>query len=279
MTRSRANKGWLVVIAALTVAALATWVWSWRRDTLIESIANLLFFVIPAGVALYHEAKKHSLAVFLFAARTKSIFVNPLISWQLSTNLQGSDITKETIAQITDRFLAKSSRDYRVEVTKVNSFRSQVVIDPGPTLDISFIPITPTHNDLDSDVDAASLRILIKNYRIGYRQAAHVIEKEVMPALEEVVDLVKPDRKAFSLTINYDKAKNPFFGFYVANLPPEVVSKFTIVLNLDAVRKGDTARISENKLTINSTSHTNLTSLALEFLAFNDSLREELGNA
>jgi len=101
----------------------------------------------------------------------------------------------------------------------------------------------------------------------------------IAPALEVISSVVTSSERKYSLSIDFDKSANPFFGLYIANIPPEIVADFSIRLNLNSLGHNTNVLISEKKVAINTDSQRTLEDLALEFLAFEYSSAEYLSNA
>src|SRR6185503_11535923 len=127
-----------------------------------------------------------------------------------------------------------------------------VYISSGPTLEIIFSPSRPSPVHELGDQELPYIQVSIKNYRVGYAQAEYVIRREIAPILETITSTTQNVDTRYSLVIDYDKNKNPFFGLYIAQLPPEAIAKFSIRLAVNSHSLKDTVQISESQVSIST---------------------------
>ena len=144
--------------------------------------------------------------------------------------------------------------------------------------EITYTPPRPTPVYEMGDETLPYIRVSIKNYRVGYAQTEYAIRREIAPILETIANVTQDVDTRYSLIIEFDKNKNPFFGLYIAQLPPESVSKFSIRLSIADYSPNDTVLISESQVAINTRTQASLQDLAIEFLSFSSSLQEHLSS-
>jgi hypothetical protein len=279
MNTSKTSSIVLIVLGSLLLVALVIWlsILIEASKSPIEILAGLVSTVLPAAALFYSQLQKRSIRFFLFANRISGLLNDHVLTWRLSAKLTGDHIQPSSIDKIIQDITEELSHQFTIDTKRINKFSTLIFIDPGPTLEISYVfPEADDTENYGLEDSRASLKILIRNYRIGYRQASHIIRKEVVPILEGISRSVKPAEQKFTFDIDFDRKRNPFWGLYITSIPAEIVSSFFVRLQVNAYSKNETVLISESKLTINTESETALQNLALEFLAFDSGLRERL---
>lgn len=179
---------------------------------------------------------------------------------------------EETIQNLRQKWTASSGP----KISRISPYDTIVEIPSGPTLHIAYLTERSYDSEsLDSD---PSLHIAINNYRVGYRQATRVLRREIVPVLELITETVRATTETYSLRLDFDGGRNPFFGLYLAHLSPGIVSQFHIRLVINDPASTGTVQISESQLAINTHSWNAMQNLAAEFLAYAPQLRGRLSN-
>jgi hypothetical protein len=269
---------WFLVLAIVSGLSALTVALGTKNTSALETFGWIMGAVLPALMWLYGQAQKRSIRVFLFTNYLRSLFSTRALTWNLSATLQSEDITPTTLESIVQKLIELEGDRTTVTWKRISDYNTIVDITPGPSLDINYSPTSPPYDDV-RESNLPYLQISIKNYRVGYRQASHAIRREIIPILEKITSVLRTAESKYSLVVDFDKDNNPFFGLFVAKIPPEAVSNFFIRLNLRDFGQSNTVLISESKISINTGSQHALENLALDVLAFNASSAEQLKGA
>ena len=228
--------------------------------------------VIPTVGFAYTLLMQYSMRFYLFVSRLRSLAWADAPSWNLSATFEGDDILPEKIDQVTQVLVARY-KDRVVKSRRIAPMTREVVIPRGPNLEVHYNqPVS-----FGVAEGKASIQVRITNYHVGYRETKRALEVHILPVLEAVGKALGGTSHRYSLTIEFDKGKNPFFGLVVAQLPPEAVSRFVVNLSPDP-KSGESVLISEMKLAINTRSQHTLRDRALEFLTFQPKLSARMGH-
>jgi hypothetical protein len=268
-------------MVVIIIAGQGVLVWALLRKSAstLEAIGWITGAVVPLVGFLYNQLQKRSLRVFLLTNKIRSLFSSRILTWSLSANLRKQNLTPDVLEGITRELLEDNKGHAKIKVKQVSRNDSIIEIDPGPTIDLAYTPGSFTA-DIDEDEDKwPYVQVTIRNYRVGYRQADHVIRHEILPVLETIANVTQAVESKYTFNIEFDKERNPFFGLYVAQLPPEIVSKFFIRLTVDNYGPNSTVLVSESNVSINTRTQRALQNLALEFLTFDPNLQEHLRRA
>lgn len=277
--RSKNLLFWLVVLIIIAGQGVLVWALLQKSTATLEAIGWITGAVIPFVGFLYNQLQKRSLLVFRLTNKVRSLFSSHVLTWSLSANLRKKNLTSAVIEEITQKLLAENTERSKIRVKRISRNNHIIEIDPGPTIDLGYTPGSYIA-DVDHDEEKwPYVQITISNYRVGYRQADYVIRREILPVLETIDSVVQAAESKYTFNIEFDKDKNPFFGLYVAQLPPEIISKFYIRLTIDNNGQNGTVLVSESNLSINTRTQQALQNLALEFLTFDPYLQEHLKRA
>lgn len=269
---------WFTVFGILVGQIILIWALIQNSANLLEALAWIIGAVLPAIGFLYNQIQKRSLRLFLFTQKLRSRFSTTAPTWNMSAIMRSEYVTNEALEQIIERLNSLRVNGRDIQVKHVNANSRTVYISSGPTLEITYTPPRPTPVYEMGDETLPYIRVSIKNYRVGYAQTEYAIRREIAPILETIANVTQDVDTRYSLVIEFDKNKNPFFGLYIAQLPPESVSKFSIRLSIADYSPNDTVLISESQVAINTRTQASLQDLAIEFLSFNSSLQEHLSS-
>lgn len=279
MSRKKKDFLFWIIVVIITVGQVILVVSLIRNsNSLLDAFAWITGAIIPAIGFLVDQLQKRSLRFFLFTNKLRSRFSTFSPTWNVSAVIRGENVTKEVLDQIVKKLgdLQRSKKTVKVKSLNANSYL--VYITPGPTLEVTYTSVRPSPVYEMGDEEVPYIRVSIKNYRVGFVQAEQAIRREIAPILETVTGVAPNVDARYNLTIEFDKNKNPFFGLYIAQLPPEAVSKFSIRLSIDDHGPNDTVLISESQVAINTRTQASLQDLAIEFLSFDSGLQEHLSS-
>lgn len=243
----------------------------------IQDVETILSWILSAGLptisVLFWILRRNSIWFFIMTNRLRSILNDNSPVWLLSAQWAGDKISPDAYNKVIERFRQSAGNSLEVSVKAINDASHVVFFTPGPTVEISY---TRSQSSLfDDDFDDAYVYVRVRNYRVSFRKASRVIKSEIVPIIETISKVLGEEAK-YSLTITYDKSHNPFFSFYLAQLPPDVVSQFVVKLDLSENQQKNEVRISETKLAINTQSQIALQNLAIEFLSLDYGLTRRL---
>lgn len=270
---------WLVVAIIIAGQGVLVWALITKSSSLIEAIGWISGAVVPFIGFLYTQLQKRSLRIFLLTNKFRSLFSSHPLTWSLSANFKRQDLMPEALEQVSQKLLDDNGGKANIKVKRITRNDSIIEIDPGPTIDLTYTP-GMFIADADEDDDKwPYIQVSIRNYRVGYRQADQVIKREILPVLETIANVIQAVDSRYTFTIEFDKERNPFFGLYLAQLPPEIISKFFVRLTIDNYGPSSTVLVSDSNVSINTRTHSALQNLALEFLTFDPNLQEHLKRA
>jgi hypothetical protein len=263
---------WLFIASVVVGQGILIYNLIEEKDSAISAIGWLTGAFIPAVAFIFGFWQKHSLWFFLRVQYIRSFFSSQTPAWSLSAHFSGENITEETLDQITKKVVSRLGSD-RVRVRIIKADTRHILVTPGPTLEVVFNQSEPSAvSEFEAD-KSAYIQAYIRNYQVGYRQAVHAIRYDLLPLLEDISNVIKSVDTRYTMTIEFDKNNNPFFGLYVSQFNPDLVASFSVRLMIN----GDphtTIQVSETRITINAPTQSALQNLAIEFLTFNSKLQE-----
>ena len=150
-----------------------------------------------------------------------------------------------------------------------------LTIQGGLNVELSLQESSPTPL---SRVSKTYIHMAIHNLRVNLNDAINIIDKGIMPLVGEVEKGLKATEKTYSMTVEFDKAENPFFGLYLERFDPENIADFQVVIVINDYGEKDTVTILDSKIQILARSAHAISSLGKEFLTFHPNLRLRLRN-
>ena len=264
---------WITFVLIMAGQALLVWALIQSNTKLLDIFSWAIGVFLPFALYLFDQLKKRSLQWFLWSNRLKSFFSTQPSVWNMSVSIRSETIDENVIDNIIDRLndTAKINR-----VTKLDKHTRLIEIKSAPTLRIEYYPSTADAIFEAGNKTVPSVLVSIHNYRVGYRVAANIIKREVAPLLEKIVDTIANADPRYRLTIEFDKANNPFFGLFISQLPENSVSRFSIQLNIRSYGAGNKVSVSESRLDIDTRAQSAFNDLAVEFLTFGSELEDHL---
>ena len=270
---------WIVILVILAGLAILVWAIITNSRNILEAFGWITGAVIPATIFIFDQLHKRNLRLFLFTNKLRSLLSKRAPTWNLSVLMQGEQVTEKSIDQITKKLLELRSDTSDTKVMRFDANSSTVYIRSLPPIEITFTPTMQSPIPELGDKEFPSIKISMRSFRVGYAQSSVAIQDDISPILESIAGTIQDTETRYSLVIDFDKDKNPFYGLYIANLPPETISKFSILLVFNNQGQKDTVAISESKVAINARTQTALKRLALNFLTFDPKLEGLLRHA
>lgn len=272
LNRSKRH-GWLLIAAVLVALNFTTTLIVVNAisdtPTIISWVTGVIFPTIGSVIFIL---QKNSVRVFVFINKLKSLMVDNSPAWTLSAQWEDSSINLQKYERLIEELRSVSLEGLEITIQKLNKESHIVHLTPGPSIELSY---TRPLRAAGGTITIPYVYLRIRNYRVTYRKASHFINSEIMPALERVNRVIGQNAK-YSLTVNFKKDFNPFFGFYLSQLPKEAVSSFVINLDLSEPYSTNRVLISDEKLSIQTRSESALQNLAVEFLSLDYGLSRRL---
>jgi hypothetical protein len=272
-TRSRMFV-WGVIIVLLAGQAMLIYLLIGQKDTALSVIGWVTGAVIPTLGLLFAMLQRNSIWFYLVQQKFLAWFTDEASAWTLSVNFSSEEISAKTLDDIVETLLNRWQQPRKPKVQRINNDTRYVSLPLGPLVELQFCRANPAPNTFEATL-SPYVQVYIRNYKVGYRQATHVITNEITPVLEDIGSAISGVNAKYTLYIEFEKHHNPFFGLYVGQLNPNMITSFSIRLELDKVRKTSVS-ISETRITINTTSQSELQKLAINFLTFDTRLKEQL---
>lgn len=278
MRRNRRTPYFEILMVIFVILSQSWIIWAilqQSRDTL-TLLGWISGATIPAIILVFNIFKSRSTRFFIFVNQIRSLLSDSTPRWELKAQWQGVAIAPNTLEKLVDSFRTYTANGIKTTVTKSDASTYLIFISPGPILEITYSKPTPSVVEVGAEDNPPYIYARIRNYNVSFRRAAHAIRKEILPVIERVNSVIGTSEVRYSLSIEFDKSQNPFFGLYLSQLPEEVVSKFIVRLNVSDYQSKDEVLISETKILINTQSQNALQHLALEFLSLDYNLSRRL---
>jgi hypothetical protein len=151
---------------------------------------------------------------------------------------------------------------FAVKTDYFNEREVQAEIDRTLTLKISFDPASLSASE------KGHLSIISKPLEVSYGHARRKIENQIVPVLLALKNFLKPEDASYDLNVDFPD-RNPFFAVYIANLKPEQLGDFRVLLHLDSYSPSllsERVEISRNNLHLTALSTDSFKKLALDFI-------------
>ena len=222
----------------------------------------------------YQLLQKYSLGFYFFTQRLKYKFLpSRSATWNLSVKFE-SPATLDIITEIEEKML----RTYqgKIHILRSSDTARFYIVDQQFNTEISVEPLQES-TSLASDPQAAiAIYLHVLNLKVSYGESSLILEHHLMPLIALVEATVRPVDKNYSMTVRFEKDKNPFFGLYVQWLRPKHVEKFQVIISLDEYQEQDIVKISETSISITAYSPSAFQTMAKNFLTLSPELRKTL---
>jgi hypothetical protein len=249
---------WLVIwITYLVVSIIQIAGDSFTTAELIKTIAGFLGISSTFLLLLY----QNSLTFYFYWTRFKNWFRNHPSKWQLDVRFDGhfqGDPTKRVSELLLQ--LEKDKVSVKVFHQTVNSINFSVY----DTLNFYLTFQPKQFNQFEYD----TIDIALAPFEIGCNDSKHKLDTKIIPILNRLQEVLKPDNSSYVLNISFVKG-NPFFTVFISHLKTSQVSTFTVNLHLDDYSRGkakDFVTIQKENVVINANDLHSLKQLAYDFI-------------
>ena len=267
---------WLVVALILIGQIILIWSLMSNDASGLTAVGWITGALLPVGTFLFNLLQRRSLRFFLFTNRLRSRLSTFTPTWNMAVIIRGEQINISALDNITQRLRQLESQGRAIRIKRLNPKSYHIEVQNGPTLELAFTPERLSAISELGDTDLPYIRVRIGNYRVSLAPAERIFRKEIAPILETIIAAVPAAETRYNLTIDFEKENNPFFGLYIAQLPPDAISMFTIRLSMNDYSPNSYVLISESQVAVNTRTQSSFQDLALQFLTFEPTLAEHL---
>lgn len=232
-----------------------------RKETLPTTLAWVLLF-LSIAVHLYKLLERNYLPFYLLVQRIKNRIGNPSANWNLIVRFEGRFVI-DSIEIIHSKLLENYQDKIKIK-QKLKNFLSL-------TLE-NFINFDIILNEPEKE-SASSISISFMNFRVSYQDSTRIIDNALLPLLGIIDRLVNPERSFYTMNIEFDEKKNPFYGLYVQRFKPEEITSFRVNLLIKDYQEKDIVEISKSSISISAQNDNAFQKLAQEFLSLSPDLK------
>jgi hypothetical protein len=172
------------------------------------------------------------------------------------------------LRSLTSHFQSKDFR-FTAKVESENSQSAQVEIDQTLYLKIQYDPKHLSEDGTDH------VTVISRVMEVSYGHAKQKLEKQIVPVLEAITEVLRPSNSSFELDVQFLK-RNPFFAVYISHLRPEQVQDYRVVLHIDGSHpsgRTETVEITKQKVHVTATTATTFRSVAEQFVLLSPDLK------
>ncbi len=236
---------WLRVTLAYVLVAgglIAAFGFDWRTG--LELLLLVLAFLPPVI--------RQSPRLYLLWSRLKYWLLNKETTWDLCLQFRGA-FDRERVERFVHRLALE--RPGETEVKQASATRFLMRYRRLFTVELSLGPGYETLAGLDDQPggELTTLDVIVYEQQVSYRRSHRVLEDLLIPFAEQLKEEFTPQSASFSLRVHFDRG-NPFFGLYLEQLRPDLVSEFRFEFQLPAARKGEYVRVNKEDMVVSAKS-------------------------
>ena len=192
---------------------------------------------------------RQSPRLYLAWNRFKYAVLNKETTWDLSLQFRGR-FDREHVERFVHRLALENagetevldSGDKRFLLRYRRLFTVELQLGPGDEV-LAGIG--------SASAEFVTLDVTIYEQQVSYRRSTRVLEHLLIPFIEQLKSEFVPESVAFSLRVRFD-GNNPFFGLYLQQLRPDLVSEFQFEFQLPASRSGEFVRVNKNDMVVSA---------------------------
>ena len=259
---------WTIFYTALLLAYSVGWLYSLYHPNSVPEVISKVSGLIALLSALATALQKSSLRVyFLFQRVAIRFFPDTTSRWWFAARYDGH-FPVGAVHELVEHF---QSGEFRF-VTKVeheDEHTAQIEVDQTLTLKVQFDPKRVTQDECDH------FTVMSKVMEVSYGHARKKLDSQIVPVLQAINDILKPDNSSFELDVQFLK-RNPFFAVYIAHLRPDQVQDYKVVLHVDSghsTGKAEKVEITKEKVHVTAKTTTGFKSIAEQFVLLSPDLK------
>jgi len=251
-----------IILGILLLIFVATASYSLYGHFSVPALVSQLAGLTGLAFAFQKALANSNLRVYFWFQRLRIWwFSDSVTRWWFGAGFDG-DFAPSTIEDLT-AFLQDSNRfKFSVRIDYSNDREVQVEVDKTLTLRIGLDP-APLSASGQSHISIVS-----KSLEVSYGHARKKIEMQIVPVILALKNFLQPESASYDLNVDF-LGRNPFFAVYIANLKPEQIGDFSVLLHLDAYSlspQPETVEISRENLHVTALSTDSFRQLALDFI-------------
>ncbi len=259
---------WVVFYTILLIVYVGSLLYSFYHPGHAPEVVTRLSAAVAILTGLANALQKSSLKVYFFVQRIAIRFFPDTTSrWWFSARYDGR-FADCVISELSRHFQSKDFR-FASKVERQDLLSSQVEIDQTLSLSIQFEPAHITEDVLDH------VTVISRVMEVSYGHAKRKLQHQIVPVLQAINDVLKPDITSFELDVQFLK-KNPFFAIYIAHLRPDQVQDYKVVLHVDGSHsngKPEKVEITKEKVHVTAKSTDGFRQMAEQFVLLSPDLR------
>lgn len=247
-----------LLFVAISAGLIALFGFDWRTalDLLIVTCA-----ILPSVV-------RHSPRLYLAWSRLRYTITNGETNWELVLQFTG-EFTPDHVRTFAHRLALQDPG--RTELLDVGSTR--ILIRYHRLFTVEFLVGTAVSiGYIDGPSGQDTLGVTVFEQQVSYRRSRQVLEQTLIPFIEQCRNEFAPRAASYSLRVRFD-GTNPFFGLYLQQLRPDLVSEFQFEFRPPSVNPPDYVRVGKTTMTVTSGSVEGLRRSALAGLSFSSAAR------
>lgn len=211
-----------------------------KLATIIGAISGWAAFIIRT---LYNRWEWF----YLTFQRIKYTLFSPDTLWNMTVRYEGN--FKDDILKSVQNRIASSGRLDELKITSITTriieYRSQGIM-------------FQIHHNGNNEIE-----LHLMDLSVSYSKSLNILQITLMPLFDLIEIEIKPDRKSYFLTVNFEGAKNPYYGLYLNKIEYSRLVSFDIVFQV----KDNQVEIHKDKMTIYSNTIGELLDISKDYLA------------
>lgn len=229
---------WLRFLAgAAAISALVLWIFGVDKTTVI----SILAVVLGASPSVIRKTPR----LYLLYRRAAYFLKNSETTWDVGLRFHGA-FTNEAVASFVDTLV----RTRPEETKRLESAEGRFLLRYQRVFTVELLLL---HDVIDGDFRSGepfdTLTATFFDQVVSYRRATAMLEKSVLPLIEQIRNAFKPDRATYTLRIRFE-GSNPFFGMYVQQLRGDLIDDFHFEFHLPSAPEGEYVRVNRADIVV-----------------------------
>lgn len=257
-----------IVYVILLTAYLISWAYSASHPNGVPETVARSSGLIALVVGLVGALQKSSLTVyFLFQRIAVRLSPDTTGRWWFSARYDGQ--FGDTVIRSLITHLQSDDFRFSTKLERESVLTAELEVDQTLFLKFQFDP------DYASEDGQGHVTVVSRVMEVSYGHAKRKIEQQIVPVLQALTDVLKPNNTSFELDVQFLK-KNPFFAVYISHLRPEQVQDYRVVLHVDGSHptgQAERVEISKQKVHVTANSTHTFKSMAEQFVLLSPDLK------
>lgn len=259
---------WTIFYILLLAAYIVSLALTTHQPNSVPEIIAGLSGLVALLVGLVTALQRSSLRIYFICQKLAiRFFPDTTGRWWFAARFDGQ-FGDDTVRSLINHFHSGEFR-FKSKVEDENAYSARVEIDQTLHLKIQYDP-----NDLSEDGEG-HVTVLSQVMEVSYGHAREKIQRQIVPVLQAITQLLKPDNSSFELDVQFLK-RNPFFAVYISHLRPEQVQDYRVVLHVDGSHpsgRAEAVEITKRKVHITAKTANGFQRLAEQFVLLSPDLK------